>query len=81
MDARSAQSKILQDLVSLGRAGGMVNAVSAIRDHTTDYQKAFDIANDMQNKDWIKVIYCSADANLINVELTLKGKDELSRRQ
>ena len=72
MDVKTAQKEILGNLVVLGRTGGMVNVIGVLKGAT--YQEAFDIANEMQNSDWIKIIYCSFNANIINVELTLKGK-------
>ena len=77
MNVRTAQKEILGNLVALGRAGGMVNVIGVL--NSADYQEAFDIANEMQNSDWIKIIYCSFNANIINVELTLKGKEEFGR--
>ena len=81
MNTHQAQTEILSNLVGLGREGGMCNVIAIVKNQTSEYQMAFNIANEMQNLDWIKIIYCSFQANIINVELTLKGKQEYSRRE
>ena len=80
MDIHQIQTEILAHLVGLGREGGMSNVMVLVKNQMPEYQKAFDIANEMQNLDWIKIIYCSPQTNIINVELTLKGKQEFARR-
>ena len=79
MDIHKIQTEVLANLAGLGREGGMCNVMVIVKE--SEYQQAFDIANEMQNLDWIKIIYCSPQTNIINVELTLKGKQEYSRRE
>lgn len=80
MTRSEAESKILQALNALDRPGAMFNVMKAISDYTTDYETGFSLANEMQNKDWIKIIYGSFTQNLVNVELTLIGQQEWERR-
>lgn len=74
MDVRKAQNEVLKHMVELRRPEPMAN-VMEILNHQIDYQEGFDLANEMQNKDFIKIIYC-VFPNVINVQLTLIGKKE-----
>lgn len=80
MTPTQAETAVLKALVELGRPGAMFNVMKAIGDYTTDYETGFALANEMQNKDWIKIIYGSFTQNLVNVELTLIGQQEWERR-
>lgn len=38
-----------------------------------DFDKGFEFANNLQNKDLVKLLYSNFNKNLIVVELTLEG--------
>jgi hypothetical protein len=40
----------------------------------SDFQRGFDIANEMQNRDLVKLLYSNFNQNRIIVEFTLLGK-------
>ena len=39
-----------------------------------DFQKGFEVANNMQNLDYVKLLYSNFNKNLVVVELTLLGR-------
>ncbi|MBL7862984.1 MAG: hypothetical protein JNJ65_17610 [Cyclobacteriaceae bacterium] len=61
---------VLQQLVKMG---GMGNVVEPLGYTIEDFDKAFEFANNLQNKDLVKLIYSNFNKNLIVVELTLPG--------
>ena len=42
----------------------------------SDFQKGFDLANDMQNQDYVKLLYSNFTKNLVVVEITLLGRNK-----
>jgi hypothetical protein len=40
----------------------------------SNFQQGFDIANEMQNRDLVKLLYSNVNLNKIIVEFTLLGK-------
>lgn len=53
--------------------GGMGNVMEALGWDTTRFEEAFMLANDMQNLNYVKLLYSNFNKNLIVVELTLVG--------
>ena len=66
------QLDVLKQLV---KAGGTGNVMEFIKYDVTEFQKGFDLANDMQNHDWVKLLYSNFNKNLIVVEITLLGRN------
>jgi len=57
----------------LAKAGGTGNVMEFLNFHPADFEKGFTIANEMQNKDLVKLLYSNFNKNLIVVETTLVG--------
>ena len=57
----------------LAKAGGTGNVMEFLNFNPTDFDKGFSIANEMQNKDLVKLLYSNFNKNLIVVETTLVG--------
>ena len=66
------QLDVLKHLV---KAGGTGNVMEFLKYDASDFQKGFDIANDMQNLDYVKLLYSDFNKNLIVVEVTLVGRN------
>ena len=58
----------------VGTKGGTGNVMAALGYSSADFQKGFDIANEMQNQDLVKLLYSNFNQNNIVVEFTLLGK-------
>lgn len=57
----------------LAKAGGTGNVMEFLNFDPRDFEKGFSIANEMQNKDLVKLLYSNFNKNLIVVETTLLG--------
>lgn len=57
----------------------MQNIVEALNYTADDFQKAFDIALEMDNEKLAKLIYSNFNTGKIVVELTLPGRDESAK--
>lgn len=57
----------------LAKAGGTGNVMEFLNLGPLDFEKGFSIANEMQNKDLVKLLYSNFNKNLIVVETTLLG--------
>jgi hypothetical protein len=64
--------KTSEFLRSAGQAGTVWNVVDVLKERPEGYQFCFDLANDMQNKDLVKLIYAVYPSKVM-VEMTLKG--------
>jgi hypothetical protein len=64
---------ILRALVAENRPEAMVNAVK-VAGNTLTYEQVFQAVMEMENKNYIKLVYCQFPA-VINVQLTLVGKN------
>lgn len=69
MNVSSLEHDILQALVAKGGTGNIMEHLSSI----PDFDKAFEFANNLQNKDFVKLLYSNFNKKLIVVELTLLG--------
>ncbi len=65
------QLDILKHLV---KTGGTGNIMEFLKYNASEFQKGFEIANDMQNLDYIKLLYSNYNKNIVVVELTLLGR-------
>ena len=63
-------------LKHLVKAGGTGNVMEFLNYNSSEFQKGFDIANDMQNLDYIKLLYSNFNKNLVVVEITLLGRTQ-----
>lgn len=67
-----AEKKVLKNLVELNRPEAMTNAMVVLQP-SMGYEKAFEIVNEMQNKNLVKIVYCVAP-HVINIQLTRVGQ-------
>jgi len=58
----------------IGDSGGTGDVISALGFTQTEFQNGFDIANNIQNLDLIKLLYSNFNQNRIIAEFTLIGK-------
>ena len=68
------EEKILAILKGLGAIGGFGNVMKILGYERDQHQRGFDLANEMQNRDYIKLLYASYTQNVISVEMLLPGK-------
>lgn len=61
------------------RQGGTANAMEALGWDATRFDEGFAIANELQNLDWVKLLYSNYNKNLVVVELTLLGRQQAER--
>ena len=66
----------LDVLKHLIKAGGTGNVMEFLKYDACDFQKGFDVANDMQNLDYVKLLYSNFTKNLVVVEITLLGRNK-----
>lgn len=52
----------------------MLNVVEVLGYPPADFQKAFDVALEMENKNLVKLLYSNFNAGKVMVEFTLVGK-------
>jgi hypothetical protein len=63
------------DAVLKGIAGvnSISNVMAILKLDAKDFQFAFDLANEMQNRDLVKLLYAFQPGKVVNVEMTLEG--------
>jgi len=71
MAQNNLERRVLKLLVDEGRPEAMANAMKAADGET--YDTVFETAIAMQNKDYVKILYC-VFPNVVNVELTKVGQ-------
>lgn len=64
-------SEIIQGIGAIGTTG---NVMEILGYPQADFQKGFDLAIEMQNRDLVKLLYSNFNQNKIIVEFTLLGK-------
>lgn len=57
--------------------GGTGNVMEALIWDSSRFDEGFAIANDMQNRDLVKLLYSNFNKNLVVVELTLLGQNDV----
>lgn len=62
---------VLQQLV---KSGGTGNVMQFLNYAPSEFDRGFEFANTLQNKDLVKLLYSNFNKNLIVVELTLPGE-------
>ena len=71
MKIEDAISKVIQGVGDRGTTGNVMEILGYAQ---TEFQQGFDIANEMQNRDLVKMLYSNFNQNKIVVEFTLLGK-------
>ncbi len=71
MSPSKTQLDVLQHLIKSGGTGDVMEFLSA---DNSEFQMGFDLANDMQNLDYVKLLYSNFNKNLVVVEITLLGR-------
>ena len=69
------ENEIAKVLKSRLATTDMINVTEVLSNDPTDFQTAFNIALEMENRNLIKILYSNFSANKIVVEFTLLGKD------
>jgi len=68
------ETEIMKVIMGVGNNGTTGNVMEILGYTSTDFQKGFDIANEMQNRDLVKLLYSNFNQNKVIVEFTLLGK-------
>lgn len=72
---QNIEKEILTVIKGVGDQGGTTgNVMEYLGYSQADFQKGFDIANEMQNRDLVKLLYSNFNQNKVIVEFTLLGK-------
>jgi hypothetical protein len=74
LDASYIDQKTKQFLQAGGGAGTIWNIVDVLKEKPEGFQFCFDLANDMQNKDLVKLLYAFYPSKVM-VEMTLLARD------
>jgi hypothetical protein len=70
----SFEAEIKKVIKGTGNNGTTGNVMEILGYDSHDFQKGFDIALEMQNRDLVKLLYSNFNQNKIIVEFTLLGK-------
>ena len=68
------EAEIMKVIKGVGNNGTTGNVMEILGYTSDDFQKGFDIANEMQNLDLVKMLYSNFNQNKVIVEFTLLGK-------
>lgn len=68
------EREILRIIKGIGDNGTSGNVMEILGLDQSNFQRGFDIANEMQNRDMVKLLYSNFNINKIIVEFTLLGK-------
>ena len=72
IDANYVDQKVKEILKATGEAGSIWNVVELLKEKPEGFQFCFDLANDMQNRDLVKLLYAFYPTKVM-VEMTLEG--------
>ncbi len=72
--------EILKIISGIGDIGTTGNVMEILDYPHSDFQKGFDIAIEMQNRDLVKLLYSNFNMRKIIVEFTLLGKAAYDNR-
>jgi hypothetical protein len=72
VDRAYIETKTKDLLQSTGEAGTIWNVVDLLKEKQEGFQFCFDLANDMQNRDLVKLLYAFYPTKVM-VEMTLEG--------
>jgi len=68
------EEEILRVIKGVGDHGTSGNVMEILGLDQHNFQRGFDLANEMQNRDLVKLLYSNFNLNKIIVEFTLLGK-------
>jgi hypothetical protein len=68
------QEELINQVIKSMGSRGFGNMMDALNWSQENFQRGFDLANDMQNMDLVKLIYSHFNQNKIIIEFTLLGK-------
>ena len=75
MMVKNIENEISKVIKGIGDQGGTTGNVMEYLGYTqTNFQQGFDVANEMQNRDLVKLLYSNFNQNKVIVEFTLLGK-------
>jgi hypothetical protein len=66
--------EVMKVIMGVGDNGTTGNVMEILGYPQLDFQKGFDIANEMQNRDLVKLLYSNFNQNKVIIEFTLLGK-------
>ncbi len=72
VDPKFVAERMYQVLLPTGDAGTIWNVVDILGEKETGFQRCFDLANELQNRDLVKLLYAYYPSKVM-VEMTLKG--------
>lgn len=73
LDPSFVESKITEVLAGMGEVNSISNVMSILKLEAKDFQFAFDLANEMQNRNLVKLLYAFQPGKVVSVEMTLEG--------
>jgi hypothetical protein len=68
------EADVMKVINGVGDNGTTGNVMEILGYSQADFQQGFDIANEMQNRDLVKMLYSNFNQNKVIVEFTLLGK-------
>lgn len=75
------ETEISTVIKGVGDQGGTTgNVMEYLGYAQAEFQRGFDIANEMQNRDLVKLLYSNFNQNKVIVEFTLLGKAAYENR-
>lgn len=80
LDPGFVEARIDQVLAGMGEVNSIANVMSILKLEAKDFQFAFDLANEMQNRDLVKLLYAFQPGRVVSVEMTLQGVRRKSRQ-
>jgi hypothetical protein len=66
--------EVMKVIKGVGDKGTTGNVMEILGYSQTEFQQGFDIANEMQNRDLVKLLYSNFNQNKVIIEFTLLGK-------
>lgn len=73
IDPAFVENKINEVLQGMGEVNSIANVMNILKLEARDFQFGFDLANEMQNRDLVKLLYAFQPGKVVSVEMTLEG--------
>src|SRR5689334_13897884 len=73
IDSQFVETSIDRVLAGMGGVNSISNVMNILKLETKDFQFGFDLANEMQNRNLVKLLYAFQPGKIVNVEMTLEG--------
>lgn len=80
VDRKFVEQRIDKVLAGMGAVNSVGNVMEFLDLQQPGYQLAFDLANEMQNRDLVKLLYSFFPGNKVMVEMTLEGVRRKTKR-